>query len=69
MNENQLVAPEIYNIVNEFEKHDNKESKTALIFQEENGHQERYTYEELLQRANQAANAFYAQGLKKVMSF
>lgn len=65
MNENQLVAPEIYNIVNEFEKHDNKESKTALIFQEENGHQERYTYEELLQRANQAANAFYAQGLKK----
>ncbi|MBM7666821.1 acetyl-CoA synthetase [Solibacillus kalamii] len=65
MNENQLVAPEIYNIVNEFEKHDNKGSKTALIFQEENGHQERYTYKELLQRANQAANAFYAQGLKK----
>ncbi|MER2121379.1 MAG: acyl--CoA ligase [Solibacillus sp.] len=65
MNENQLVAPEIYNIVNEFEKHENKSSKTALVFQEENGHQERYTYEELLQRANQAANAFYAQGLKK----
>lgn len=65
MNENQLVAPEIYNIVDEFEKHDNKSSKTALIFQEENEHQERYTYEELLQKANQAANAFYAQGLKK----
>lgn len=65
MNENQLVAPEIYNIVNEFEKHENKGSKTALVFQEENGHQEQYTYEELLQRANQVANAFCAQGLKK----
>lgn len=35
MNKNQLVAPEIYNIVNEFEKHENKSSKTALVFQEE----------------------------------
>ena len=65
MNQNQLVAPEIYNIVDEFEKHDNQNSKTALVFQEENGHQERYTYEELLQKANQVANAFYAQGLTK----
>ncbi|MGN7478082.1 acyl-CoA synthetase MbcS [Solibacillus silvestris] len=65
MNEEQLVAPEKYNIVDEFEKHGNKSEKTALIFQEENGQQNRYTYEELLQQANQVANAFYAKGLKK----
>lgn len=65
MTKNKLVAPEMYNIVDEFEKHKNKSTKTALIFQEENGQQYRYTYEELLQQANQVANAFYAKGLKK----
>ena len=60
-----LVAPANYNIVDEFEKHENKANKTALIFQEENGKESRYTYEELLLQANQAANAFYAKGLKK----
>lgn len=65
MNENQLTAPENYNIVDEFSKHTNKGEKLALIIQEENGQQTRYTYEELLQQANQVANAFLAKGLKK----
>lgn len=65
MNKDQLLAPEKYNIVDEFEKHDNKSIKIALIFQEENGQQVRYTYEELLQKSNQVANAFYEKGLKK----
>ena len=65
MNTEQLIAPQIYNIVDEYEKHVNKGEKTALIIQEENGEEARYTYEALLDKANQAANAFLAQGLKK----
>lgn len=65
MNHEQLIATEIYNIVDEFEKHPNKGTKTALIIQEENGEKNSYTYEELLQKANQVANAFQAQGLQK----
>ena len=65
MNTEQLIAPQIYNIVDEFEKHVNKGEKTALIIQEENGEEARYTYEALLDKANQAANAFLAKGLKK----
>ncbi len=65
MNTEQLVAPQMYNIVDEFEKHDNKGEKTALIIQEENGEEARYTYEALLEKANQTANAFLAQGLQK----
>ncbi|HEY4622407.1 MAG TPA: acyl--CoA ligase [Solibacillus sp.] len=65
MNYESLLAPQKYNIADEFEKHSNKESKTALIIQEENGEQVHYTYEVLLEKANQAANAFIAQGLTK----
>lgn len=65
MNYESLLAPQNYNIADEFEKHSNKDSKTALIIQEENGEQVHYTYEVLLEKANQAANAFIAQGLTK----
>ena len=65
MNHENLIAPINYNIVDEFEKHSNKGEKLALIIQEETGQQTRYTYEELLQQANQVANVFTAHGLKK----
>ncbi|AWE08337.1 acyl--CoA ligase [Lysinibacillus sp. 2017] len=65
MNHEHLIAPKMFNIVDEFEKHENKETKTALIIQEENSEQTSYTYEALLQQANQVANVFQAQGLKK----
>nr|WP_255731383.1 acyl--CoA ligase [Solibacillus sp. MA9] len=65
VNYEQLLAPQKYNIADEFEKHRNKSEKTALIIQEENGEQAQYTYEALLEKANQAANAFIAQGLTK----
>lgn len=65
MNRDQLLAPSSYNIVDEFEKHENKGEKRALIIQEENGEQTNYTYEELLQQSNQVANAFVQKGLQK----
>lgn len=62
---NQLVAPNVYNIVNEFEKHENLDKKIALVIQEEDGEQVRYTYDQILKMANQVANTFQASGLKK----
>lgn len=59
-----LVAPNVYNIVNEIEKHAVGDKK-ALIVQQENGQQEEITYAELIARANQVANVFYANGLQK----
>lgn len=65
MNRSRLLAPKYYNIVDEFEKHSNKGERNALIIQEENGQQSCFTYDELLQKANQVANVFLDQGLKK----
>lgn len=65
MNREDLIAPELYNLVDEFEKHTNNENKKALIIQHENGETEHYTYAELLKKANQVANVFKKNGLTK----
>ncbi|MEG0470714.1 MAG: acyl--CoA ligase [Solibacillus sp.] len=65
MMHDQLIAPNVYNIIDEFEKHANLEQKIALIIQEEDGSQAKFTYQQILQQANQVANTFHSKGLKK----
>lgn len=64
MNREDLLAPPLYNIVDEIERHA-KGNKKALIIHDENDHQESITYEQLIEKANQVANVFTAHGLQK----
>ena len=61
----QLIAPEDYNIVDEIERFSKEEEKLALIIQDEQGNVKRFTYSQLLGRANQLANTFLHYGLIK----
>lgn len=65
MNTHQLVAPQNYNIVNEFEHYAQDTQKIALIIKEENGQLARISYADLLNKANQVANVFHKAGLGK----
>lgn len=64
MNYDHLIAPEIYNLIDEIEKHAHG-NKKALIIHHENGESEEITYIELIERANQIANVFKHNGLAK----
>lgn len=61
----KLVAPEDYNIVSEFEQYANGSQLNALIFINEKGEKTEITYDELIERANRAANVFLENGLNK----
>lgn len=65
MKRQDLIAPEFYNIVEEFERHAQDLKKKALIVYNENGDIENITYASLLEKANQAAHVLTAQGLTK----
>lgn len=65
MHREQLIAPEQYNIVSEFEKYADGSGKKALIYLSKDGKKEEITYDELIQQANRAANVFQENGLKK----
>ena len=65
MNRKQLVAPELYNIVSEFEKYATGDNRHALIYINSVGEKKEISYDELLNRSNQAANVFITNGLKK----
>lgn len=65
MKRQDLIAPECYNIVEEFEKHAQDLKKNALIVYNENEEIEYITYASLLEKANQAAHVLTAQGLTK----
>ncbi len=64
MNYEQFVAPPIYNLIDEIEKHAHG-NKKALLIHHEDGETEEITYIELIERANQIANVFKHNGLKK----
>ncbi|MFF5994313.1 AMP-binding protein [Lysinibacillus sp. KU-BSD001] len=64
MKREDLLAPELYNIVDEIEKHVT-EQKTALLIHHDNDAIEEVTYVELIQKANQVANVFKNNGLQK----
>lgn len=65
MKREDLLAPEIYNIVDEIEKYVGDEKKLALMVHDEVGNIEKITYRELIQRANKVANLFKKEGLNK----
>lgn len=65
MNREQLIAPEQYNLVTEFEKYATGEEKKALIFVNAEGEKKEITYDELIKSANKAANIFIENGFVK----
>lgn len=63
MDRNQLIAPETYNITQEFEKYTG--DRVAVKCIAEDGEVKTISYAELKERANQFANALMNQGIEK----
>lgn len=64
MDRNELIAPPIYNIVEEIERYANV-SYDALIVHHEDGQIERISYKALIERANKVAQVLQEDGLQK----
>lgn len=65
MNREDLLAPEHYNLVSEFEQFATGEGAVAVKYEDVEGQHKEITYDALIQQANQMANVFQAHGLKK----
>lgn len=65
MSQLNLIAPENYNIVMEFEKYAKEPNRKALIWEDENGHIKEITYENLMKNVNKIGNVFLELGLEK----
>ncbi|WKA52313.1 acyl--CoA ligase [Planococcus liqunii] len=65
MNREELLAPEKYNLVEEIEKYATGDGKLAIVWESDKGEEQQVTYEELIKKANKAANSFEKAGLKK----
>ncbi len=65
MERNQLVAPESYNLTEEIERFATGDGKMAIIWENDKGETQELTYDELMDRANKAANSYEKAGLKK----
>ncbi|MGM9985807.1 MAG: acyl-CoA synthetase MbcS [Bacillaceae bacterium] len=65
MRREDLLAPEQYNIVDEFEKYAKDDKKIALLWEDEEGNKKQITYKGLLERVNQFGHVFLQEGLKK----
>ncbi|MFS0689135.1 acyl--CoA ligase [Sporosarcina sp. 179-K 8C2 HS] len=65
MNRDELLAPEMYNLVSEFERYATGKEKRALIYVNSDGQEKYITYDELMASANKAANVFIENGLGK----
>ncbi|RUL56431.1 MULTISPECIES: acyl-CoA synthetase MbcS [Lysinibacillus] len=65
MRREDLLAPQVYNIVDEIEKYAKVANKKALIIHHENGEIEKISYAELMKKANKVANLFASNGLTK----
>ena len=65
MNHGELIAPEHYNLVSEFEKYATGANMKALIYVNSNGEKKVITYDELMALSNKAANVFTESGLEK----
>jgi len=60
----ELLAPPIYNLVEEIEKYAGDSTKVALKWENEQGEKKEITYHSLINRVNQIGNALIEQGLK-----
>ncbi|MFF3101475.1 acyl-CoA synthetase MbcS [Viridibacillus arvi] len=65
MKREDLLAPEDYNLVEEFEKYIHDEARKAIVYENENGNTDEITYAGLIKKANKVANVFINNGLKK----
>ncbi|MGE7836654.1 acyl-CoA synthetase MbcS [Viridibacillus arvi] len=65
MKREDLLAPEDYNLVEEFEKYIHDEARKAIVYENENGNTDEITYAGLIKKANKVANVFTNNGLKK----
>ncbi|WP_282033089.1 acyl-CoA synthetase MbcS [Metabacillus indicus] len=61
----ELIAPEIYNLVEEVEKHAKDANRVALKWENEQGEKQELTYGQLLDRANRIGSALLSKGLKQ----
>ncbi|WP_203288403.1 acyl--CoA ligase [Metabacillus sp. cB07] len=59
----ELIAPEIYNLVEEVEKHAKDANRVALKWENEQGEKQELTYGQLLDRANRIGSALLSKGL------
>jgi len=60
-----LIAPEKYNLVSEFEKYADDPGRLALKWESDTGETKQITYAELIKNANKIGNIFSKYGLKK----
>lgn len=65
MKREELIAPEKYNAVDEIEKFKSVSNKTALIWEDEAGRKAAWTYEMLIDKANQIGSVLTGSGFKK----
>ncbi|UOY94308.1 acyl--CoA ligase [Ectobacillus sp. JY-23] len=65
MNYDQLIAPEQYNLVSEFEKYAQDSQKVALLWRSEEDETKLITYRQLIDGSNKIGNAFLKSGLRK----
>lgn len=65
MKREELIAPENYNLVSEFEKYATGSGTKALIYVNAKGEEKEITYDEMMNLSNKAANVFRAKGLEK----
>lgn len=65
MKREELLAPEQYNIVSEFERYADGSGKEALIYVNAHGAEDRITYDQLIVEAKKAAAVFAENGLQK----
>ncbi len=65
MNQQDLIAPEQYNLVAEMEKHAKDHGKLALIWENDAGRKKSITYAGLIEGANRIGNVLKEHGLGK----
>ncbi|MBL5766336.1 acyl--CoA ligase [Heyndrickxia sporothermodurans] len=65
MNREDLLAPKVYNIVEEVEKYASNPNKIAIKWENDLGETKEITYKDLIKRVNQIGNVFIENGLQK----
>ncbi|MFD1020748.1 acyl-CoA synthetase MbcS [Thalassobacillus hwangdonensis] len=65
MEREELIAPQKYNVVMEFEKHAKDPNRKAILWEDEQGNKAEITYADLMKNANKIGNAFLESGLKR----
>ncbi len=65
LGQEDLIAPDNYNIVMEIEKHAENKDKIALKYKDSDNNSREITYDQLIRNVNKMGNVFLKEGLKK----